>query len=222
MRQERTPWLLACLLLAGAAPAMAGEDGRGWFVEFGGASISFDESATISAGGSEIPGAGASLTDDVSIAVGLGYFLTPAISIEAIIGAPPTTTITGTGTLDGVKVGEVTYGPAMLMANYTFRQFGRFQPLVGAGVTYTRVFDADGDAIANLEVDDAMGSLVRIGFDYMVDDHQGLFVTVQKLFVDTTISGTVDPAIPGLGGAPASAEIDLDPVIVFAGYTYRF
>ena len=25
-----------------------------------------------------------------------------------------------------------------------------------------------------------------------------------------------------LGGAPASAEIELDPVIVFAGYTYRF
>ena len=79
MRQERTSGLLACLLLAAGAPALAGEDGRGWFVEFGGASISFDESATISAGGSEIPGAGASLTDDVSIAVGLGYFLTPAI-----------------------------------------------------------------------------------------------------------------------------------------------
>ena len=61
-----------------------------------------------------------------------------------------------------------------------------------------------------------------LGFDYMVDDHQGLFVTVQRLFVDTTITGTVDPSIPGLGGAPASADIDLDPVIVFAGYTYRF
>ena len=73
-----------------------------------------------------------------------------------------------------------------------------------------------------LEVDDAMGGMVRAGFTYMVDDRQGLFVTVQKLFVDTTITGTVDPSIPGLGGAPASADIDLDPMIVFAGYTYRF
>ena len=110
----------------------------------------------------------------------------------------------------------------MLVANFTYRGFGRFQPLVGAGVTYTHVFDASGDAIRDLEVDDAMGGMVRAGFTYMVDDHQGLFVTVQKLFVDTTITGTVDPSIPGLGGAPVSAEIDLDPVIVFAGYTYRF
>ena len=222
MRLERTPGLVACLLLAGASPAMAGAGGRGWFFEFGGASITFDEHATISAAGTEIPGAGASLTDDVSVALGLGYFLTPSISLEAIIGAPPTTTITGTGPLDGLKVGDVTYGPAMLVANYTFRQLGRFQPLLGAGVSYTRIFDADGDAIDNLKVDDAMGGLVRIGFNYMVNDHEGLFMTVQKLFVDTSISGTVDPAIPGLGGAPASADIDLDPVIIFAGYTYRF
>jgi len=45
--------------------AAAGAVGRGWFYEFGGASISFLESATISAGGSKISGAGASLNDDV-------------------------------------------------------------------------------------------------------------------------------------------------------------
>jgi outer membrane protein len=221
MRQVWTAALVAGALIP-ADMALAGADGRGWFYEFGGASISFSESATISAGGTEIPGAGASLSDDVSVALGIGYFLTPEISLEAIIGAPPTTSITGTGTLAGLDVGEVTYGPAMLVANYTFRQLGRFQPLVGAGVTYTHVFDASGAAIQDLEVDDAMGGLVRLGFNYMVDDHQGLFVTVQRLFVDTTITGTVDPSIPGLGGAPASADIDLDPVIVFAGYTYRF
>jgi outer membrane protein len=156
------------------------------------------------------------------VEAGIGYFLTPEISMEAIIGAPPTTSITGTGPLAGLGVGEVTYGPAMLVANYTFRQFGRFQPLVWAGVTYSHVFEASGAAIQDLEVDDAIGGLVRVGFDYVVDDHQGLFVTVQKLFVDTTITGTVDPSIPGLGGAPASDDIDLDPVISFAGETYRF
>ena len=221
MRQRWTAALVAGALLP-AGDAAAAENGRGWFYEFGGASISFSESATISAGGSTIPGAGASVSDDVSVALGIGYFLTPEISLEAIIGAPPTASITGTGTLAGLDVGEVTYGPAMLVANYTYRGFGRFQPLVGAGVSYTHVFDASGDAVRDLEVDDAMGGMVRVGFNYMVDDHQGLFVTVQKLFVDTTITGTVDPSIPGLGGAPASAEIELDPVIVFAGYTYRF
>jgi len=123
------------------------------------------------------------------VEAGIGYFLTPEISMEAIIGAPPTTSITGTGPLAGLGVGEVTYGPAMLVANYTFRQFGRFQPLVWAGVTYSHVFEASGAAIQDLEVDDAMGGLVQVGFDYVVDDHQGLFVTVQKLFVDTTITG---------------------------------
>ncbi len=110
----------------------------------------------------------------------------------------------------------------MIAANYHFTQFGKFQPFIGAGVTYTIILDEEGDAINDLRVDDGFGGLLRVGFDYMMDDHHGLFFSVQKLFVDTEISGTIDPAIPGLGGAPVTGEVGLDPLIIHTGYTYRF
>ena len=66
--------------------------------------------------------------------LGIGYFVTPDVSLLALLGVPPTTTLTGQGTLSGLTLGKVTYGPSMLTANYHFRQFGAFQPFLGAGV----------------------------------------------------------------------------------------
>jgi outer membrane protein len=76
----------------------------------------------------------------------------------AVLGVPPTTTLTGQGSLSGLTLGKVTYGPSMLVANYHFRQFGAFQSLLGAGVTYTVVFGTEDDAIANLRVNNSASS----------------------------------------------------------------
>lgn len=214
--------LAACL--AQGVNAQAAPDGNptGWYIQVGPGSITFDESATIAAGGAVIPGAGADLSNNGSLALGIGYRLNPNVSLLGLIGVPPTTSIYGTGPIAGLRAGRVTYGPSMLVANYHMTQLGKFQPFVGAGLTYTVVLDQDGDAINNLEVDNALGGVMRAGFDYMFDDHKGMFLSVQKLFVETNISGTIDPAIPGLGGAPVSGKIGLDPLIIHAGYTYRF
>lgn len=208
--------MIATLEMA-SMPASA-QDAEGWYLQLGAANVAFSEEAEISAGGSVIPGASASLSDSVTAALGVGYRFSNDISIIGIIGYPPTTTVKGTGPLDGVTVGDITYGPLVVAANYHFRAERAFQPFVGAGLNYTKIFDSDGDDITGLKVDDSFGVVLRIGFDYMVGDRNGVFFSANKIFTSTDASGTA----PALGGAPVDAKIDLDPLILHAGWTYRF
>lgn len=208
------------LLLTGLACAgpVAAETRLGWYVQAGPTNVAFSEGASISAGGSTIPGAGATLSDNVTLGFGLGYRFSEAFSVIAIGGLPPTTTVRGTGPLAGITVGEVTYGPLIVAANYHFPTKGRFQPFVGAGVNYTLVFDTNDSGLTSLEADNAFGAVLRIGFDYMVNESDGLFFSANKVFVNTTARGNA----VALGGAPVVAKIDLDPLILQAGWVHRF
>lgn len=203
--------------LAATGPAAA-EGKQGWYIQTGPASVSFDESAGISAGGTPIPGAGASLRNNATLAVGAGYRFSGQFSVIAIAGVPPTTTIKGTGTLAGVTVGDVTYGPLIVAANYHFPTQGKFQPFVGAGINYTLVFNTKDSGISDFKADNAFGSVLRLGFDYMIDDRNSFFFSANKVFVNTRATGN---AI-ALGGAPIEAKIDLDPLILHAGWGVRF
>jgi outer membrane protein len=110
----------------------------------------------------------------------------------------------------------------MLTANYHFRQFGAFQPFLGAGITYTVVFGTKDSAIVNLRVSNSIGAVIRGGFDVMFSDRWGAFFSVSKIFVTTKASGNANPAVPALGGAPVSAHVNFDPLVLFSGITYRF
>lgn len=208
---------LALMGLSCAAPAAA-ETKLGWYIQTGPAGVAFSEGASIAAGGTTIPGASATLSDNVTLGFGLGYRFTDAFSVIAIAGLPPTTTVSGTGPLSGITVGEVTYGPLIVAANYHFPSKGRFQPFVGAGFNYTIVFDTKDSGLTNLEADNAFGAVLRVGFDYMVNDSDGIFFSANKVFVNTKATGN---AI-ALGGAPVAAQIDLDPLILHTGWVHRF
>ncbi|MFT4149001.1 MAG: OmpW family outer membrane protein [Paracoccaceae bacterium] len=209
--------------IAVAAISTAHAEERGsWYIQAGPAGISFNESTSLSVAGTGVPGAGSKVSSEGTLAVGLGYFITPNISVIGLGGIPPTSAITGSGSVTGLNPGKIQYAPFILAANYHFNQTGKFQPFVGVGATYTMILDEKSGDIENLKAKNAFGPVLRIGFDYMIDDHQGVFFSAQKLFVDSTVTGTVAPYVPGLGGAPVSAKIDLDPVIIHAGYTYRF
>lgn len=213
-----TRTLLAMGILAVLPGAAAAEDERGWYIQLGAANVGFSENAAITAGGTPIPGSNATIDDNGALAMGVGYRFSPTFSVIGIFGIPPTTTINGSGTLAGLKVGEVTYGPAVLAANYHFQTGSAFQPFVGGGISYTKIFDTEDAGVQNLEADDAFGPVLRIGFDYMVDDRNGFFFSANKIFASSTVNGTA--AV--LGGAPVSADIDLDPLIIHAGWTHRF
>src|SRR3954453_5768171 len=162
--------LMTTMFLAlGMAPrAVHGtESGSGLYIDIGLAGLFFDTDASIKAAGSHLPGANLSASNNFTLGIGIGYFVTPEVSLLAILGVPPTTTLTGQGTLSGLTLGKVTYGPGMLTANYHFRQFGAFQPFLGAGLAYTIVFGTEDNAITNLRVKNSIGAVIRAGFDLM-------------------------------------------------------
>src|SRR5690349_1993678 len=115
------------LTMAGQ-PAEATEPSAasGLYVNVGLAGLLFDTHASIKVAGSQVPGASLRASNNVTLGLGVGYFVTPDVSLLAILGVPPTTTLTGQGRLSGITLGKVTYGPSMLVANYHFRQFGAF------------------------------------------------------------------------------------------------
>jgi outer membrane protein len=202
-----------------AEPAPQSSD---FYVNLGVAGLLFDTDASINAAGRPLPGSNLHASNNATLGFGIGYFVTPDVSLLALLGVPPQTTLTGRGTLSGLTLGKVTYGPSMLAANYHFRQFGAFQPFLGAGITYTVVFGTKDNAIVNLRVKNSIGAVIRGGFDVMFSDRWGAFFSVSKVFVTTKASGNANSAIPTLGGAPVSAHVSFDPLILFSGITYRF
>lgn len=209
------------IALSVTSAAHADDTGR-WYIQAGPAGISFNESTSLSVAGTTVPGAGSKVSSEATLALGVGYFITDAISVVGLGGIPPTSQISGEGSIAGLNPGKIQYAPFVVAANYHFNKSGRFQPFVGVGATYTYILDEKAGDIENLKAKNAFGPVLRVGFDYMIDDHHGAFFSAQKLFVDSTVTGTVASRVPGLGGAPVSAKIDLDPVILHAGYTYRF
>ena len=209
-------WAVAGQVVQAAEPSAT----SGFYIDLGLAGLLFDTNASIKAAGNPLPRSNLHASNNVTLGLGIGYFVTPNVSLLAVLGVPPTTTLTGQGSLSGLTLGKVTYGPSMLVANYHFRQFGAFQPFLGAGITYTVVFGTQGNAIANLRVNDSIGAVIRTGFDVMLSDQWGAFLSVSKAFVATNVSG--DAAIPTLDGVPVSAHVRFNPLVLFSGITYRF
>jgi len=207
----------ACLLGSAAATALGADDD--WRLRVGPGRIAFDEKITLSIGGAPVPGAGASLSDDTTLLVEIGYRFTPAWSAGLTIGIPPTTDIDGSGSAAAFgRLGEMEYGPLALTAQYQFNAGGTLQPYVGAGAVYYLVMDEKDGSVARLKVDNAWGSVLQAGVDYKLSPTLGLFVDVKKLFLKTTASGN----LPALGGAPVTADAKLDPLVIQAGLLLQF
>ena len=206
-----------------APPTKSSTPHSGWYLNVAPALVHFETRISPKVGGIPLPDAGANASDNVLPGLGIGYFLTPNLSLLALVGLPPETTMSGTGVLSGLTLGKVTYGPAIpITLNYHFRGLGAFQPFAGVGVNYTIILHTRDAAVVHLKVKNAWSPVLRVGFDYMVTDHSAFVFAAQKLFLSTSMTGTISPAIPALGGAPTSANVALNPWIFYAGLAYRF
>ncbi len=218
MKTLKTIALPAALLAAcAAAAAQPSPDAPSpWWVHAGPVHIQFHTDSVVSAGGSELPGAGIKASSNTTLGFEFGYDLTPNIAARLTVGIPPTTRLTGSGALAGAgEVGRITYGPAVLSVTWAFDGTGAFRPYVGAGANYTLVLASKDAAITSLNAKNAFGSVLQSGFDVALDRHWGLFVDAKKIFLRAKATGFVGPA-------PASASVRLDPLLIQAGVGYRF
>ncbi|MFM2055726.1 MAG: outer membrane protein precursor [Pseudomonadota bacterium] len=210
------PALLAAGLLANTA---ASAQISPWSVRLGAAHVGFSTRADVQVNGALVPGADASASSSTTLGMEVSHDFTPQWTGRFLIGVPPTTTLTGTGALNGTgTLGKVTYGPAALTATYRLLDLGPVQPYIGAGLNYTIVFKSKDGFISNLDVKSAFGTVAEIGAEMPLADGWSLGLDVRKIFVKTKADGV----LPAMGGAAAHAEVRLDPLVVFASIGKRF
>ena len=116
--------------------------------------VFFDEAATVSIGGVEVPGGDARMDDNVTAIFEVGYFFRPDISVWLGLGLPATTSLYGAGSLEAFgHLGDVTYGAPSLTLRYHFNTDGRVSPYIGAGAVYGLILDEEDAALADVSVD---------------------------------------------------------------------
>lgn len=208
--------ILAGITALSLTTAASAQDTSRWFVHAGPAEVMLDTKVKMTAGGQTVPGAAVSIAPQWTVEGEVGYFLTPNVAVAFAGGYPPTATINASGSLSALgRAGQMTYGPATLNAQYHFLHEGVFRPYVGAGLTFMLVFDTKDATLTHLKVDDALGSDLQIGSDFMISPHWGAFIDYKKAFLSTTATGM-------LGPAPVVAKVQLNPGVANAGVVYRF
>lgn len=152
-----------------------------------------------------------------------GYFVTPNIAIALSAGVPPIAHLKATGLtlapqLGTNNLGSVRFGPAMLLAQYHFTNFGAFQPYLGAGAVYVINFGNFSDGIlTNLSADQNFGFVLQAGADYMLTQNWGVFVDAKKIFYSTDVSGDLLNL-----NVPIRTHVQLDPWVTSAGITFKY
>lgn len=86
----------------------------------------------------------------------------------------------------------------------------RIQPYVGVGVNYTNFYSED--TAADINVDDSYGAIGQVGLDLAVTENVLLNGNISYANVDADINS----------GGSKVGSVDIDPVTVGGGVTYRF
>lgn len=211
---------LGLILLASTTSAHA-EDVQGWrkgdiVVSAGVAVILFDSAAEIALGGARIDGGTVKLSNNTLLSGSAEWFATHNLSVALVAGIPPTTRVSGAGTLAASgELGRVKYGLASLVARYHLNAAGRVSPYLGAGVSRFMVFSTRDGSVTNLKADNAWAPVVQGGVDYHLNRHIGLFANATYIPVKTEAHGTSR-------GLPLTGSATLKAAILKGGLAYRY
>jgi len=214
------PGFAAVSLMLAAAPARA-EEARGWqkgdvVVSAGVSAILFDSKADIALGGTPIADGNIRLSSNTNLSGTLQYFVARDMSVALVAGLPPTTRVTGSGTLAASgELGRVKYGLASLVGRYHLNADGRVSPFVGVGVSRFIAFSTRDGSVTNLKADNAWAPVVQGGVDYHLTRHIGIFALATYIPVKTEARGTSR-------GLPLTGRATLKTAILKGGLSYRF
>lgn len=202
-------------LLAGAAQA----EPSPWTVRLGPAHVGFSTRADVSVAGSPVPGGSASASSNTTLGLEIANELSSRWTARLLLGVPPETTLSGTGTLAGAgELGKVTYAPAVLSMTFNLLEGGSFRPYLGAGLNYTMVFKSKDAFITQLDVKNAFAPVAQAGVEFTLSPDWTLSVDARKIYLKTKADGI----LPAMGNAAAHADVRLNPLVVFAAVGRRF
>lgn len=149
---------------------------------------------------------------DVMPTIGVTYFFTDNIAVEAIAGTTQHT-IRAKGGATNVKVKDTWVLPPVVALQYHFAPKAKVSPYVGAGVNYMLFYGGDDKNGFGLKVDDGFGAALQAGVDIATTDRWAVNLDVKKIFFETD-------AVDRSSGI--KTRVTLDPWVVSAGLGYRF
>jgi outer membrane protein len=201
------------------ATAQIQDEGR-FFIRGGPAYANFDASADVSVAGVAVAGGDVSVHTNTGAIAEVGYALSPHWQATFAFGIPPKARFFGAGTLGAAgKLGDATYGPAVLAILYTPLTSGNLRPYIGGGVNYTIIFNSRDATLTNLKVDNAFGTVLQFGIEYKLSRQVSWFFDIKKIWLKTNASGVL---VTPVGSLPASARVTLDPLILNTGLSFHF
>ncbi|RBI65756.1 OmpW family protein [Vreelandella sulfidaeris] len=158
----------------------------------------------------EVLGDDTNVDAEANFAFTLGYRFHDKVGVELLAALPFKHDLQ----VEGVTDGSTKHLPPTLTLQYypLGGTEARVQPYVGAGINYTRFSDEKTDIGAPLELDDSWGAAGQVGVDLLIDDHWALNAAAWYIDIDTDAK---------VGGADAGT-VEIDPVVVMAGLSYRF
>lgn len=194
------------------APREAGD----FTVKLGVTTLRLEDDTELVVAGTLLPGAGVDTFEHQTISAQFSYFVTDHFAANATVGFPPTISIYGAGAIGALPtLGEITYGPTTLTAQWHPVSEGRIRPYIGAGAAYMIVFGTEDGAFSNLEVDNDLGLAFEAGVDFRISDGLGLFVDAKKTFLRPEARGTFD-------GDDVVGHTTLDPWAFTTGLSISF
>lgn len=221
MKRVTTGLLVAAAVVAstawGASPAMAGDDHGNFMIRGLITGVLPDTDASVTAGGARIAGANADVSDEVIPATTLTYFFNDNIAVE-LFCCFAKHEVDATGTIAGLgEIADTWIFPPALTAQYHFNTEGTVQPYVGAGLQYIAFFNEGVGqnrlGATKVNIDDGLGFTLQAGIDIAMGNGWDLNADVKKTWLDTEVNWN---------GTGVRADVDLDPLIVSAGFGYRF
>ena len=199
---------LTASLAALSPAAMAGVE-RPWQVHVRGIAVVPDESATVSIGGD------VEIDDAFVPEVDVNYFFAEDWSVELIAATSPHNV---DHTPTGLDLGGAWVLPPTLTVKYHIPVDGPIHPYVGAGVNYTTFWNIDEPAGWDMDYSDSWGWALQAGVEIDVAENWTFNIDVKKIDIDTDVTIRNETT----GALIATADVDIDPIVVGIGFGYRF
>jgi outer membrane protein len=164
------------------------------------------------------PGADAETGNATTLLFTLERNLTPNVTVELVLGIPPTIEAKATGSVAflGDNVLSAKNVAPTLLFNYVFGEPGAtWRPYLGAGINYTHFTDIKTSLpVQSVEMSDSWGLALQAGINYAIDKRWGMFASIARVDVKSDLVG--------VGSTVLTTTIDFKPITYTVGVSYRF
>ena len=177
-----------------------------------------DSSSEVSVNGIAQPGTGVDVEDDTQLGLIATYFVTNNLGVSLLASSPFKHDIKGED-LGVDDIGSIKQLPPTLTLDYfPLKSTNAFQPHIGVGFNYTIFYSEDSSSelgADSLDLTNSFGLALKAGVDYQINDRWGVHATAFWIDIDT--EATIQA-----GANTITVDVDVDPFVYLAGFSYKF